>query len=193
MGKKRFKAVELNRLDENTALKIREWRNQDFVRKSSLTQGVIDEDTHKKWLSSMRANPDRYLFVCYLDEEPFGVIQLNYDRDLDSVESGEYLISEDFQAMGYGTILQFFENRIVYETLGFLSGHGWVLVSNDKNMKMQKRYGSIEGKEMKTMMINGKACEAVRVDSTQESWKQRDRKRDRLVYRLVEETYEVVR
>ena len=191
MDKKKFKAVELKHLDQETILKIREWRNQDFVRLQSLTQDVIDEETHLKWIERMKSDKNRYLFVSYLDDEPLGVIQLHYDPDEDVVESGEYLVSEEMQACGYGTILQFYEGVIIYEILHFSRGYGVVLTTNQKNVRMQKRNSTVLVEKTEMPVGNGHK-EVMKVGQTREEYLRKKEKVERLVNRFVDPQIEVV-
>ena len=69
MKKKHFKAVELKYLDSETILKIREWRNQEFVKKNMYSQHEITQEEHLKYIDNIRNDNNRGLFVFYLDDE----------------------------------------------------------------------------------------------------------------------------
>ena len=77
MKKKNFKAVELNRLDENTISNIRLWRNAEFVRKQSFNKHEITEQEHANYIKKLKEDPNRGIFVFYLDDEPFAVYNYN--------------------------------------------------------------------------------------------------------------------
>ena len=191
MKRKKFKAVALAHLDQETIDQIRIWRNQDFVRLQSLRQEIIDEATHQKWVEQLKGDENRHLFVCYLDDEPLGVIQLNYDPDTDMVESGEYLVSEDFQACGYGTILQFFEGAIIYEVLNYNRSCGVVLMTNTKNVRLQNRKSSVQ--EVNVHIKVGDADrEIMRVSMTKEDFVRDKEKTLKLVSHFVDPDIEVI-
>lgn len=112
MEKKKFKAISVDKLDEQTILQIREWRNQEFVRKTCLQQHEISVEEHLDFIDKIKADENRQLYVFYLDNEPFAVYHYIVNLDKNEVTSSIYLVSEDFQAMGYGSILTYAVNYI---------------------------------------------------------------------------------
>lgn len=191
--KKKFRAIELNRLDNDTIMNIRTWRNQDFVRKQMFTQNIIEEDEHLRWINSIRKDDNRHLFVFYLDNEPFAVVQSRYYPEHDYVETGDYLISEEYQAMGYGTFVKFYCSEIMYSFLGYKKIHGEILDINKKNLRTAQRiYQNIRKSEEKRE-VDGSFHDVYIVDSEYNSWG--DGQRDKLgalVFKFIEKNYEVL-
>ncbi len=192
MKKKKVKLIELNKLDNNTIMMIRNWRNQDYIRASSLTQEVIPEETHKKWIASMKKDENRHLFVCYFDEEPIGVFQLRYDPEAKNVECGEYVISEEYQALGYGAILQYLEAYTVFEIFKYPKSWGVVLATNSRNLRLQKRHQKDLMQNRTTVLVDGEPQEAVFVEGTLEDWKNRRVQNEKLMEHFIEQAIEVV-
>lgn len=193
MKKKHFKAVELKYLDNNTINKIREWRNQEFVREQMFTQNVIQEYEHQKWIDMIRNDDNRHLFVFYLDDNPFAVMQSRYYPEYEYVETGDYLISQEYQAMGYGTFNMYFIPEIIYHYLNYNCIHGEILDSNEKNLRNARKMGNVIKKLPETREVNGKLHDVYTVDSNVYLWNEVQKyKIEKLVSKFIYEEYEVV-
>ncbi len=136
--KKVFKAVSVDNLDKDTILNIRLWRNQDFVKKSSLQQHDITEEEHLRFIEQLKADINQQMYVFYLDNEPFAVYQYEVNTDKREVTNGYYLISEGYQNLGYGAILIYAVNYINAYCLDVDYNYGAVLGSNARQLRLQK-------------------------------------------------------
>lgn len=143
----KFRAIELNHLDEDTILKIREWRNQDFVRKNMIQQHMITEEEHLSYIERLKKDKNRGLFVFYLDDVPFGVYQYMIDPVKREVEDGHYLISQEYQSLGYGAILMYMEQLITYYCFDVDYRVGCVLGSNKKQMDANRKSKLVDVKK----------------------------------------------
>lgn len=139
----KFRAVELNRLDEETIANIRTWRNQDFIRKNMFNTHVITEEEHKRYIDKVKQDPNRGLFVFYLDGEPFGVFQYEVDLEANSVTNGNYLIDEKYQVMGYGAIMYYMIGVIQSAYLEVEKIYAEVIDTNKNAIRMHIRSGGI--------------------------------------------------
>ena len=162
----KFRAVELNRLDEETIANIRIWRNQDFVRKNMFHSHIITEEEHKRYIDKMKQDPNRRLFVFYLDGKPFGVTQYDADfkqRILKST-SGAYLIDEEYQAMGYGVILYHMGYMISYHHFGLRTEYVEIIDNNKSALALfyQKDY-ILDETYKKSVLIEGEKHEVYRL------------------------------
>lgn len=192
MVKKRIKAIELRQLDEETICKIREWRNQDFVRKNMFHQDIITAEEHEQWIQKVRLDNNRYLFVLYIDDIPLGVCTYIYNMQDDIVEMGHYLISEEDQTMGYGVLLTYFGLDIMYNVLHYNRMRSQTLVTN-KRVKGINRYLGGEEK-VASITKNGKEYEIDLISGTREEWNKVDKKTlGKLVFKFVEEDYKVLK
>ena len=191
--KKRFKAVELNHLNQEIIGEIREWRNQDFVRKTMFTQKLISEEEHLKWIEMHKNDDDRYLFVCYLDNEPIGVIQYVYRPEYKAVETGYYLIDENYQYMGYGVIMAYFMGEIVFCDLGFERVFGRMMSSNTRAVRLDK-FLECQGERVKdVVMIDGVKHEVIMSYGNRISWEQFEKpKLIKLISKIVDLNYDVI-
>lgn len=154
MVKKSFKAVELNRLDKDTAEQIRIWRNNEFVRKQSFTTHIISPEEHKAFIDKIKNDKNRGLFVFYLDNEPFGVFQ--YEINLSRVlTAGYYLTDEEYTYMGYGVIMCYYIYEISFSILKAHKYSAETLDSNKKLISMYKRDNIIEGIRQEHILLDG--------------------------------------
>ena len=193
MKKMKFKAIELRCLDEHTIRNIREWRNQEFIKEQMFTQNEIGEDEHQAWIEAMRADDNRHLFVFYLDDAPFAVMQSRYYPQYGYAEIGDYLISEDYQAMGYGTFIKFFCAKIMYDHLGYARTYGEILDTNSKNLRTEKKiFGNLR-KSQKQKTVDGITHDVYIIEGNRDLWEREQRnKLEPVVYRFVEDKYEGV-
>ena len=193
MQKKHFKAMELNCLDEITIQNIREWRNQDFVRKNMFHQDIIGEEEHNRWIQRVKDDQRKHLFVFYLDDEPFGVEIYTYNEKDDYVEIGNYLTSIDYQAMGYGVIMSYFGLDIMYNVLGYERMESEILEYN-KRAGLNRFFNEKEEYREKAVSIKGKEYNIRVVRGTKNDWDSFEKaKLAKLVKRFVFDDYEVIK
>lgn len=191
MVKKKFKAIELNYLDEDTICDIRNWRNQDFVRQNMFCQDIITEEEHNQWIQKVKMNDNKNLFVFYLDDVPFGVVIYTYDTVNEWVEAGFYLIAEEYQEMGYGVIMSFFTSEIAYNVLEYGKGYGEIRGHNKRAARIN-RFLRREIKE-EQVSLNSEACDVNTVIGTRQSWNDFEKQKlGMLVLKFTYEEYEVV-
>lgn len=191
--KKKFKAVELNQLDDTTIMKIREWRNQEFVRKMMFNKDIIDEETHIRWIDELKNDTNRYLFVFYLDDEPFGVTQYKYHSEKNAIETGDYLISEDYQLMGYGVIMEYFEQKIVYYHLYCKQIYGEVIEFNTQCVRLNQYMGFESRQISQYENIDGRDYGVLIETSDIDIWESQIKaKLGKIVSKLVDIEYTVI-
>jgi len=94
--------IELRPVVLDDMQKIFEWRNDYSIRKFSRSPDKINFDQHKKWFESVLSNPDRHVFIGYIDNQEIGV--LRFDICGDQAEISIYLVPEK-QGYGYGAAL----------------------------------------------------------------------------------------
>ena len=193
MKKMHFRAVELEYLDEGTIRRIRDWRNQEFVRMEMFTQNIIGEEEHLNWINSIRNDKDRHLFVYYLDDEPFAVVQSRYYPEHEYVETGDYLISEDYQSMGYGSFIKYFTSEIMYHYLGYTVIYGEILDINRRNLRIANKLCDRVRKAENKREIDGVLHDVYLTEISQKSWDEGSRnKLGTLVFKFVEQDYDII-
>ena len=135
----RFRAVSLDRLDDETIAQLRIWRNQDFVRKQMHNKGLISQQEHQKWVRNVKNDSKRDVFVIFLDNEPIGVCQYKILDDKGTIELGDYLISEDYKNKGFGFIVTYAFWQIAYQLLHAKKAYYEVIETNTLMLKMTHR------------------------------------------------------
>lgn len=143
----KFRAIELNNLDDDVILAIRDWRNQDFVRNNMLNNHIISESEHRNYIDLVREDSNRGLYVFFLDNQPFAVYQYSIDAEKREVTNGHYLISEEYQMLGYGAIMTYMEKVIEYYCLDVDYSYGCVLGTNKRQLNMNRKSNLVEIKE----------------------------------------------
>lgn len=184
--KKHFKAIELKYLDDDIIMKIREWRNQPFVRNKMYSQHDITEEEHKKYIQALLNDENRGLFVFYLDDEPFGVFQYVLHKKDNCVECGNYLVDEEYQNLGYGTLMIFFQSEIIFNIFGCKKSCGEILECNKNIISMNKKMGAqlerIESKDKDGILYNVH-CYSYLADN----WINYREKYEKIVYTLIDD------
>lgn len=194
MIKKKFKAIELNCLDEDTICNIRNWRNQEFVRCNMFCQDIISEEEHSQWIKRVKADDNKNVFVFYLDDVPFGVEIYTYDTENQWVEVGNYLVSEEYQAMGYGVILSYFGQEILYNVLGYNTMYSEIFEFNKNALAVSRFLKAKKEIRKEPAVLNGKTVNVIVLKGTKQYWNDfLKEKLGKLVMKFVYEDYEVIK
>lgn len=192
MKKMKFKAIELKYLDEETIKNIRIWRNQKFIADQMFTQHEIGEEEHQRWVDAVRKDENRHLFVFYLDDQPFAVVQSRYDPKHDYVETGDYLISEEYQVMGYGTFVKYFIPVIMFHHLGYKTIYGEILNNNKNNIRILNKLCK-DDLRVEERLIDGKKVEVCILEvSIKSGDKDNSDHLEKLIHKCVEKEYEIL-
>ena len=190
--KKHFKALVLNCLDEETIMKIREWRNQPFVKNMMYSQHHITEKEHRKYITSILEDKNRGLFVFYLDNIPFGVFQYKIYPEGNYAMGGNYLVNQEYQYMGYGAIQLYFIDIIVFNYLCCHKAYSEVLDVNKKLIAMNKQLNvPLEGVLRQHRLVNGKYHDVFCYGLLKTEWEQKLKKLEKLIYKIVDSEYEI--
>ncbi len=185
--KKSFKAVELKHLDEETINKIRQWRNSDFVRTKSLNQHIITPEEHKNFIEKLKQNPNRGLFVFYLDNEPFAVYHYSLNPETNSISGSNYLTDEDYHYLGYGEILHHFSRIIIFEFFKVDYEEGEILDTNKKFIATCQKYNTITGVLKNKVLINGEYHDIYQLKLSRDYYNSIPQTHISKIYRIVKE------
>ncbi len=188
MDKKAFKAVGLRRLDEDTVNQIRNWRNAEFVREQSYTNHKISEEEHKTFIEKLKNDPNRDLFVFYLNNDPFAVYSYTMNCQNNSVVVNNYLTNEDFKYMGYGAIMSYFIQQINFKILNVHKQCGEIISTNRKFIARLKKDGKIiEGILREHALINGEYYDVYVIGILEEDFIREEVSMRRIVHSIVKE------
>ncbi len=109
--------IDIMNVDEQTKEKVREWRNNDYIRNNMLSQHIISYKEHADWLKKIQ-NDKRYLFwLVYLGKVPIGTAYLtNIDWNSKTSDWGYYIGESAYRNTGLGKrILAEFLDLIFYD------------------------------------------------------------------------------
>lgn len=159
--RKHFRAVELRCLDNDTVMKLREWRNQPFVKEMMFSQHDITEEEHRKYIEALKKDKNRGLFVFYLDKEPFAVLQYELNQKDRTVVTGSYLVDKQYQIMGYGCIMNYMIHVIEYCYLEADISYAEILDSNIEGIRLQKHFNGTLDDILKDYIVIDGICHDV--------------------------------
>lgn len=190
--KKHFKALALNYLDDETIMRIREWRNQSFVKNMMYSQHDITEEEHRKYITSILEDKNRGLFVFYLDDIPFGVYQYKIYPEGNYTIGGNYLVKQEYQDMGYGTIQLYFMDIIIFNYLCCHKEYSEVLDINQRIIAINKKLNvPLEGVLRQHRFVNGKYHDVFCYGLLKTEWEQKRGKLEGLIHKIVDSKYEI--
>jgi len=131
--------VNFNDLDNENKNKIREWRNQIFVRKNMDNISLISEKEHKHFLESIKNNNKINNYLFFFNNKPIGIGNIKEEND--KWIFGYYLIDEKFLNFGYGSLIEYVILNLFFQKNKFNNLFVKVKKNNNKVINMHKRFG----------------------------------------------------
>ena len=188
-----LKIVSINYIDDNTIDKICDWRNQDFVRTKMFARHIISLKEHRDYIDMVRKDDKRDMFVLYIDDVPFGVIQYKLYTSGNYVICGNYLINEADQDKGLGTMLVFFQNDIVFKYTECNKIYSEVLSYNKAALSINKKIGGVqEGILRQQVHMDGKYYDIYCFGLLREEWTAIKNKYEKYIYDSIENSKVIV-
>lgn len=120
---------------------VRDWRNNDFVRKHMFNNQIITENEHKGFLDGLQNSVNRKYYIAFFDGKPFGVLNTNIDSDGKKLEFGYYLTDIRYVDGGFGAILEYALLNHAFFSLNVKTVFCRVLTENKKVISLHKRFG----------------------------------------------------
>jgi RimJ/RimL family protein N-acetyltransferase len=154
-------------------MQLLEWRNQDFVRNMMFTRDIIDKDNHMRFLNSLEdesylvaedgcenksqgsgkinmdglgkhiANKQKYAYIGFVDEIPFGVLHFQFCRDTGILDFGHYLVDEKYLNSGLGTVLEYVVLNFAFDKVNAIKVLSKVLAYNKKVIGLHSKFGFV--------------------------------------------------
>ena len=106
MQKRKLKIINFLYLSVEKYNKIREYRNQDFIREFSFFKKLISIEEHKKYKEMLEEKENHFAFLITKDDYDYSVITLK-KIDNEKYSVGEYLIKEEYKYEGGGIVTRF--------------------------------------------------------------------------------------
>lgn len=136
----------LRNITTETADLIREWRNQEHIRKLMFNQEVVTKEDHANWLASLEKSTNRDVKIFYYDDIPYGVVTFSKMQVNQNIFEWGFYIGEQNAPRGMGTYLGI--TALDYYFM-YLSDHklcAEVLAYNKKSINFHLKMGfEIEG------------------------------------------------
>ncbi len=183
----KFRAIELNKLDEKVIADIRLWRNQDFVRKNMFHTHIITEQEHREYIEKSKKDPNKRFFVLFLDDKPFYVLYYDVNPEEHTSTKGGYLIDEEDQMYGYGTISYYMSGIIEFLYLDVKKVYAEVLDTNKKALRLHDKFGFVLEKKIKDYIeIDGVKHDVYQFSKSPQMWDENS-KISKLVNRFIDQ------
>lgn len=120
---------------------MRIWRNQDFVRSKMFHPHLISEAEHLTFLEKLAANPHRQVFVGFLADQPFGVLNCDYFPENNDLEFGFYLIDQDQVNSGLGLVMEYVLLNYAFDRLRVSRVFCRTFTRNKKVVSLHSKFG----------------------------------------------------
>lgn len=111
MEKRKLKIINVLYLPEEKYNKIREYRNQEYIRKVCLNSNVITKEEHQFYKQLLEKREKHFAFLILNDEKDYGVITLKKE-DEGIYIIGDYLVNELYKFEGGGIVNRFCINLL---------------------------------------------------------------------------------
>ncbi len=106
MKKRELKIINFLYLNEDKHNKILEYRNQEYIRKVSINEGIITKEEHNHYLELLKKKDKYFAFLITNNGQDYGVISLKKLSE-DTYNIGDYLVKEDYKFEGGGVVNKF--------------------------------------------------------------------------------------
>lgn len=167
----------INDLDYDTQMKVRDWRNEESIRKYMYDDSIISEENHKKWLTSLKTNNNRFVFVIYFEDREIGVISIdNIDYVNKKCEWAFYIFDPNLRGKGIGKRLEISMIDYIFNELKMEKLNCAVLANNLNVVEMHKHFGfQVEGIIRQNYIKDNERIDVYLLGMLKEEWlKQRE-------------------
>lgn len=168
------------------------WRNNPDVARHMYTSHNIGLDEHRRWFARIGGDGSRYYWICEVDGEPAGLVNLA-DIDLGNRRcSWAYYIAElAARGKGVGSAIEFAVLDYVFNSLGLNKLWCEVLIENEQVIALHQQFGfSREAGFRDHIYKDGRFIDVVGLGMTAADWRT---KRATAAKRLHEKSIEPAR
>lgn len=142
--------VDILETDDAVRGKVRQWRNQDDVRKFMLSQNVITPEEHSRWLDGLRRRGEHKFWVIYFKKIPLGAAYLqNLDTAEKSTEWGFYIGESLYRGKGIGQQILFDLLEKVFDEMELSTLTTKVLSANSRAIGLYQKFNFEEMKRIR--------------------------------------------
>lgn len=159
-----------NILDTEYVGKLREWRNQDYVRWNMVNHDFIGEAEHAAYIEFLRTSKTNKVFLAFNHEEPIAVISIKINWEEGYIEPGMYIVNENNLGRGFGIIMSYIHYEYIFELMPEGQMRKIILNENKTNINLQKKMGCAFEKYIQVQSKNGAPEQASVFYLTKEMW-----------------------
>jgi UDP-4-amino-4,6-dideoxy-N-acetyl-beta-L-altrosamine N-acetyltransferase len=161
MNQAEVKFVGLRALDDGMISQIRAWRNAPHVKLCMCHQAHIEEAEHEAYIRAVKDDPNRALFVYYVNGAAKGVLQYEFFPSSNHVTMGYYLKDECDLAGSYGAFAKYFFIEYAFRRMNVHKVFGEVLARNTKVVALHRGFGYKQEGLLRDQVLLGGAYEDV--------------------------------
>jgi len=133
--------VDILAVDDELKEKVREWRNKEEVRKYMLTQHIITEEEHSKWIKNLRHKNDYKGWVVFVDNTPIGLVYLqNMNHGELTSEWGVYIGEDAYRGKGLSKCILFKLLEMFFDEMKFKTLSTKLLSKNIVALDLYKKF-----------------------------------------------------
>jgi RimJ/RimL family protein N-acetyltransferase len=139
------KYINLRKVEKQDVDITYEWANNSIIRRYSLTQSVITQESHRNWFFAKLSDVNCYYFIAEKNNKPIGTFRL----DIDSKGSGyiSYLVDPKYHGEGFGGEILRRCVRFARENPKIINVVGEVMHENQASIRAFENLGFIRLKD----------------------------------------------
>ena len=149
---------------------LREWRNQDFVRKNMTNHAVITPEEHEEYMRGLEHSSTNKVFLAFYKGEPLAVITMKYNPEENYMEPGMYIINEKFLGKGFGIVMSYVRLEYIFTCLPEGRMRTLILEKNQTNRNLQEKMGCMLTERVMVQAQNGEEEPACVYYLTRQAW-----------------------
>jgi UDP-4-amino-4,6-dideoxy-N-acetyl-beta-L-altrosamine N-acetyltransferase len=178
--------VTLRPLEAADSVKVRDWRNQDDVRRWMYSDHIISPEEHDRWFAGALVDPRRRYWIINLEGRDVGLANLaDVSREHRRCAWAYYLADGSVRGRGLGAFVEYWVIEQVFGPEGLTKLCCEVLANNEPVWKLHEAFGfEREGVYRNHIYKDGQPVDVIALALTPQAWaKVRPASRERLAAR----------
>lgn len=151
---------------------VRNWRNQNEIRKNMYSDHIISSDEHNQWLTSLHDASTNHVYIAFNDNIPIGLVSINNYKPLWSTADWAFYLNPDYLShKGLGAALEYHFLNFIFNKFELTKLNCEVLEINPLVVKLHQKFGFIiEGIKRKNIIKDNKRIDVVLLGILYEEW-----------------------
>lgn len=126
-----------------TQMEVRNWRNDENIRKYMVNDHIITEEEHKNWLKSLKEPNQNIFFLAYLNEKIIGVMSIINPNYVDKICSWGQYLNPKYLGLGLGFFVEYYFLNYIFDNFEFEKLNSEIFSNNIKNIKLHDNLGFV--------------------------------------------------